>query len=191
MSEDPKDDIEAEKPSEETLIESWQTRFGEEKTTKKGLPYWHLDTKDYKEAFSSLLNSMLYAGYTENDVRSASFLNKLQEFVTNDEITTTAKLKDWKRMVRDTWKWIVSRHFADPNLVKPATNFAAEEAAKAQAKAEARAKMTAEQIAAEEAPPEPYVSPKNVVDPFAPGYGDAEIVYDDTLAKLFEKLKNE
>ena len=51
--------------------------------------------------------------------------------------------------------------------------------------------MTAEQIAAEEAPPAPYVSPENVVDPHAVGYGDAECIYDDTLAKLFEKLKNE
>jgi hypothetical protein len=189
MSDDPKD--ETDKPSEETLLESWQTRFGEEKETKKGVPYWSLDVREYKEAFSSLLNSMLYAGYVESDVRSSVFLNKLKDFVTNDQITTAAKLKDWKRMVEVTWKWVVSRHFADPALVKPATNFVAEEILKAQAKADARAKMTAEQIAAEEAPPEPYVSPPNVISPDAVGYGDAEIVYNDDLKKLFEKLKNE
>lgn len=189
MSEDPKDE-EIQKPSEETLLESWQTQFGDEKTNSKGLPYWQLQAKDYKEAFSSLLNSMLYAGYSEADVRSATFLRKLQEACTKD-ITSTAKLKGWKNMVEETWKWIVARHFADKNLIKPATNFAAEEALKAKEKAEARAKMTAEQIAAEEAPPEPYVSPKNRVDPHAEGYGDADIVYDDTFAKIFEKLKNE
>ena len=190
MSDDLKDEPEVEKPSEETLIESWQTKFGEEKTNKAGLSYWHLDTKDYKEAFSSLLNSMLYEGYAESDVRSASFLIKLQKTVTA-EITSTQKLNTWKTMVASEWKFVVSRHFANKDLVKPATDFAAEEAVRAKERAEAKAKKDAERIAKEEAPPEPYVSPPNAIDPHAEGYGDAEVVYDDTFAKLFEKLKNE
>ena len=190
MSEDPKDEAEVIKPSVETLLESWHEKFGEEKTDKAGLPYWHLGSKEYKEAFSALLNSMLYTGYTEEEVRSSSILRKIQEDVTA-EVTSTAKLNIWKNMVAATWKYVLGRHFANKDLIKPATNFAAEEAAKAKEKAEARAKLTAEELAREEAPPAPYVSPTNKIDPNAQGYGDAEIVYDENFAKLFEALKDE
>jgi len=190
MSDDLKDELEAEKPSDDTLIESWLKKHGEEKHTKAGVPYWKIESRDYQDALSALLNSMLYAGYIESDVRSEVLLKKIQKALTN-EMTDSGKLASWKDIISKVWKFVVASHFADTSLIKPATNFAAEKAAKAKEKAEARAKMTAEQIAAEEAPPAPYVSPENVVDPHAVGYGDAECIYDDTLAKLFEKLKNE
>jgi len=182
MSDDPKDEQEVERPSEETLIESWQDSFGEERTSKAGLPYWFLDSKDYKEAFSSLLNSMLYAGYTENDVRSAVFLKKIQDAVTA-EITSTSKLNTWKEMVARTWKYVIAKQFVNKDLIKPATNFEAAPKPNKEAMADGKE---------DETPPEPYVSPKSKLDPSKfEGYGDADVIYDEDFAKLFEALKDD
>lgn len=180
MSDDLKDESEVEKPSQETIIESWLEKFGEERHNKAGLPYWHLDTKDYKESFSSLLNSLLYAGYTETDVRSNFLLTKLHEAITAD-VTSTAKLNAWKDMVNRTWKFVLAKQFANKDLIKPATNYTA-----------AEPKEKTEAIDADEPPPKPYVSPKTKLDPDKfEGYGDAEVIYDEDFAKLFEAIKDE
>lgn len=181
MSDDLKDESEVEKPSQETIIESWLEKFGQEKQTKAGLPYWHLDAKDYKEAFSSLLNSLLYAGYTETDVRSSSLLTKIHDAVTAD-VTSSSKLNNWKDMVNRTWKFVLAKQFANKDLIKPATNFAAEEPVKEKVEA----------ADDDGPPPKPYVSPKTKLDPNKfEGYGDAEVIYDEDFAKLFEAIKDE
>lgn len=183
MSDDLKDDAEVEKPSIDSMLESWHQKFGEERHTKAGVPYWHLDTKEFMEAFSSLLNSLLYAGYTESEVRETSLLKKLHEDITAD-VTSTAKLNIWKEMVTKTWKHVLAKQFANKDLIRPATNYAAEDAA--------RAKERVAKGESDDTPPEPYVPPQNKLDPDKfEGYGDAQVVYDEDFAKLFEALKDE
>ena len=181
MSEDPKDESAAEKPSLDTIIESWLEKYGEEKHTKAGVPYWAIRSQDYKEVLSSLLNSILYAGYTEEDARGQLLLNKIHGALTA-EIINTSKLNSWKDIITQVWKFIVAKQFANKDLVKPATNF----------QSEVKEKVGAKKSEEDETPPEPYVSPKNKLDPEKfEGYGDAEVVYDENFADLFKALKDE
>jgi hypothetical protein len=177
MSEDPKDELEAERPSLETIIESWLQKHGEEKVSKAGVPYWAIRSQDYRDVLSSLLNSILYAGYTEADARSATLLRLIHESMTK-EITDSKKLKAWRDIITQVWKFVVAKQFANLDLIKPATNFDAE--------------VKETKAIEDEAPPKPYVSPKGKLDPTKfEGYGDAEVVYDENFAKLFEALKDE
>lgn len=177
MSEDPKDESEVEKPSLDAIIESWLEKYGEEKHTKAGVPYFKINSQDYKEALSSLLNSILYAGYSEDDARSATLLKRIHEALTN-EITSTSKLNAWKDIISKVWKFVIAKQFANKDLIKPATNFSAE--------------PKAPKEIVDETPPEPYVPPNNKLDPNKfEGYGDAEVVYDENFADLFKALKDE
>ncbi len=174
MSEDLKDETEVEKPSLDTIIESWLEKHGEEKSTRAGVPYWKINSQDYKEALSSLLNSILYAGYDESDARSESLLKKIHESLTA-EITDSKKLKAWKDIITQVWKFVVAKQFANKDLIKPATNYTVE---------------PKDKLEAEEDKPSTYVPPKNKLDPDKfEGYGDAEVIYDDEVAKMFEDLK--
>lgn len=181
MADDPKDDAEVERPSPDTLIESWLEKHGEEKTTKAGVPYWEIRSQDYKDALSSFLNSYLYAGYTESDARSSLLLKQIQDALTK-EIKNSQKLASWRGIVADVWKWVIAKQFANKDLIKPATNYKAEAAAKAAEKAKEKADK--------EDTAEPYIAPESKLDPDKfEGYGDAQVIYDEEVAKMFEDLK--
>lgn len=163
-----------EKPSLDTLIKSWLVAFGEEKFTKAGVPYYFIEFRAYPEALNSLLQSVLAAGYGEDDVDSMTLLRKIQEAMT-PEVHDTHKLNDWRDIIAKIWKHFVAKEFANTSLIKPAKNYP-------QIKSKPKLEI------ASEAPP----VPSSKLDPKKfEGFGSTEAIIDEDFVKMLEALKNE
>ncbi len=163
-----------EKESLEALIKSWLVATGEERFNSHNAPYYFIEFREYPEALNSLLQTILAAGYKEDDVDSNRLLSKIQEAMT-PEVHDTHKLNDWKDIIGKIWKHYVTKEFAKPELVKPA---------KVYPKITAKPKL-------EIAGPD-YVEPVSKLDPNKfEGFGKPQIVDDEDFIKILEAMKDE
>jgi hypothetical protein len=167
----------SERPSVETLIESWTFKFGEERHTKANVPYIFIDFAIYREALNSLLNTIAEAGYSESEIREKLLIRKIQDAMT-PEVHDTHKLKDWRDIIEKIWKYYIAKKYANLDLVKDATNYP---------KNTQKPKLvTSTDTEAE------YIAPVSKLDPNKfQGFGPAQIVNDEEWVKLLEEMKKD
>lgn len=168
---------EQERRSLETLIESWLEKHGDEKHTKAGVPYIFIEFANYREALSSLLNTIAENGYGESDIRETTLIRKIQEAMT-PEVHDTHKLKDWRDIIEKIWKYHIARKYADLSLVKDATEY--------------KKIPKAPKLVSSTDMDAPFVPPVSKLDPKTfEGFGPAQILDDEEWVKLLEEMKKD
>lgn len=167
-----------EKPSIDTLIDSWLVKWGEEKVSKGGIPYYSIERTERLEALNSLMQTILGAGYGRDDVDSVSLLKKIHGAMT-PEVYDTQKLADWRDILDKIWKFLITKEFANESVVKPAKEYP---------KQAPRLKAAPEE---QDSTSDDFVPPVSKLPKNFKGFGESNPVYDEDFIKVLEAMKDE
>jgi hypothetical protein len=98
------------------FLPDWMRVFGKDATDRKGVAYVKMPVSQYREAFDSLLHTLLENGYERDRMESAYTISCLFGVLRSEwDKPKNRKVKEGE--ITRAWKFCIEEYFHDPSRV--------------------------------------------------------------------------
>ena len=103
------------------LLEQWKKTYGKKCTDRQGIPYYKIESKDFKMAMPILVKKFVELGYDRKEMTNEMVVSEIQIAMTPH---THPKLAQWRIQILRFWMFYVTEILGSGfKIVKADFNF--------------------------------------------------------------------